>query len=407
MIEFFASIIVLFNLTIIPLVVIRRIYTHVPSAFLNPLLFLVVGSYGYMTLSSAFLFEYYVPGYNYNEQQRAVTDIYSNFYTLVFFLAYCLSKDSKHSKITFCPLRLTTKLAFFFVAAISPIFIFLIAKNINSAITNYTNREISHLLWATDYEKYKVGTLNNIYMAAVSVLAWRKQNPKLFLFFLIPSIFPLMFNGKGDPLKFLIFAYINIVCINKKPYFVPVGLVVMTVFCTSIFRLREDYGIATILLGEFVGPRFSTDIVFYEMQGEGNIRELLTFPVYSLLPGKISSIILPQHENYVSMLAQKINIGWHIMGSPLGEVLYYSGKIMALVAPLVVAIIFFALNQMKLHRTLPGFIFLIFLGLHIHLMMREGFFQHLLTIVYLMFSYLIWITIPEGYLRRWKTGYVS
>jgi hypothetical protein len=212
-----------------------------------------------------------------------------------------------------------------------------------------------------------------------------------------------MFNGKLDPLKFLIFAYINIVCMNKRLYFVPIGLTVGMVFLTGIVRLSDNYGPSTILLGEFVGPRFSTDIIFYEMRGNGNIKDIMISSIFSVIPGKVGALFFEQRESYVSILANKINIGWHIMGSPLGEALYYGGNIFAVFTPLIIIILFLSSHRIRLYQSLPGFLFIIFLALHMPLMMREGFFRHLFTIVYLMFSYLLWILIVEGLIKKGAT----
>ena len=401
MIKFFAGIIVLFNLIIIPVVVSHRIYKHRLRSFLNPLLFLVVGSYCYMTLGSAFLFQYSVPGWEYSYAERALTDLLSNYYTLVFFLAYFFSRDYENVEFSFSPSRMTSRAAMCCVAVITPLFIFLIATNFSQAISCYGDRGAAHLVWSSQYEKFRVGMFNNIYMAAVCVLVWRKNNPHLFWLFLIPAIFPLMFNGKGDPLKFIVFAYINVVVIKKNFYLKSFSLGLIVLLLTGIVRLQENYGFLTIILGEFIAPRFSTDIVFYEMRGEGNLQDLLKSSICSMIPGQVSQAFLPQHDNYVYLISEMINIGWHIMGSPLGEALYYGGFRFALITPFIVALFYITLNRMKLYRTLPGFIFLIFMVLHLQLMMREGFFAHLFAIVYLMFSYLLWITLPEGLLRDW------
>lgn len=407
-----------FNLIAIPLYCFRRFRKKSYLILLNPCFYLLFFSYIYLTLSSALLDSYIVYlktlnlDYIYNffisfsQEAIEVTTLLGNWFTLVFFLFYIFSSDQRILPSQFRPKKITYYIALLLTALVSLILLVLIIIHAPSLLS-ISDRGALLTYYAQELNsKYKVSILIIILQACIAVIVWRKKNFKWYIFILSAIVLDLLTKGRTISFTCIVFLYINYVFITRKTRIWIICLFVIAI-TSSVFLRFESFEFnfknnVLVILADAILSRFSSVVVYDKFLHGGDLGEYFLVSSLKFLPETISRLIFG-YESYrdISLggvLADyhKSTIGFGLASNIVGESLYYGGITFAILSPIIIGSIFYSMNQGKIYRTFPGFIFFCFLMSNVQSIIRSSFYDRFLTFVYIMLTYLIWISILEG-----------
>lgn len=419
--DLLSDLLMYFNLIVIPLYCFRRFRKKSYLILLNPCFYLLFFSYIYLTLSSAlidsylaslkirnadYLYNFYV---SFSQEAMEVTTLLGNWFTLVFFLFYIFSADKKILPKQFKPKKITYYIALFFTGIVSLIFLALIivyGPTLIAMFARGANRgELLSYFAPEIYDKYKVNVLIKLLLASIAVIVWRKKNFKWYIFILLPIVLELLSKGRTLSFAGVVFLYINYVFIAKKTKILIISLLILLIVGTGFVRYGnlgfdlKQY--AVLIFSDAILTRFSSLMVYDRFLDAGDLGEYFLFSSLRFLPVKVVQLILGyEYKDRVLAVilddAYRSKLGFSLASNIVGEALYYGGITFAILSPIIMGSIFYSMNQGKIYRTFPGFIFFCFMMSSLQHIMRSAFYDKFLSLVYLMFSYLIWISILEG-----------
>lgn len=409
--EFCSNLLTYFLLLLIPIYCAYRILRNKYIALLNPSLHLVFWAYVYLTVPVLFMKSYSLYNFfNFSDQIYITTSFLCNWYVVVFWIFYMISTDHNIEVVNYRPKITTYHLALFFSFAISVFFVFLIGK-FGPTLLSLSDRG-SALSFFSDkiFFGYKFGIFFNVFLGSVAVILWRTRNPLWLLMFLLPISIDLLAKGRTIAWSCLFFAYLNYVFIFKKTAFkIAIPLFVGLVF-GGFLRYKEynwNQGIDKIFIDLFSDPivnRFSTPLVYKDHFGEGNLFSYFIFSFFKILPESFTRSLFDYNNSAQVSLGHILTqdygrkLGYSISVNIVGEALYYGGITFAIISPLLIGLIIYSLYDFRIYRNFPGFIFVCIVISGLRGTMRGTFYDTFMPAVYLMFSYLIWITILE-----WKS----
>ncbi len=404
-----------FNLLAIPLYCWRRFRKNSYLILLNPCFYLLIISYIYLTLSTVLVERFFTllkrGDYFYNffsqfsEETIEATSLLSNWFTLVFFLFYIFSVDRKILPSRFTPKAITSQIALWFTGITSLILFTLIIVYGPSLIANSDRGESLSYFASEIFYKYKVGILSSILQASISVIVWRTKNFRWYILLLLPIVLELCSKGRTMAFSCAVFAYINYVFITRKTKIIVIFFILFAIvgsvflrFDNFEFNLEKN---TLTLLSDSTLSWFSTLIVYDNFIDSGNLGEYILISSFKIMPSLVSKLIFG-YEDYrdielasVLLESYENQLGFSLASNIVGEALYYGGIGFALLSPIIIGSIFYGMNRVKIYKTFPGFIFFCFMMSAVRRLIRSSFYDNFLILVYVMFSYLIWITILE------------
>lgn len=377
---------------------------------LNPCFYLLIGSYVYLTLSS-FLLKRYLAVYSsidlfrFKPESIQITNLFCNWFTLVFFVFYIFSVEPKNIISRFKPKAKTYQIAIGFTMLTSLILLIVTVAYAPTLITFTTRLDVFRFYVDEIFFKYKIALLINILLGSLAVIVWRTKNFRWYIVLLIPIILDLLAKGRTMSFVCLVFAYINYVIITKKASIFKITILLLGIIATGILRHNFSFswdGLVLRLFSEVILTRFTTILVYDHFMNSGDLVIYLFQSLFRLLPNSITDLLLDSEPGYIVVVgkfaASKVPGATFsgLAGNLVSEALFYGGITFAIVSPLIIGSIFYSLNRLRIYKTFPGFIFFCFLISNLLKMMRASFYDQFLIFIYLMFSYLIWITIWEG-----------
>jgi hypothetical protein len=408
---FFSNLTTIIILVIVPAYCYYRIQKNKYMALLNPSLHLVVWGYVYLSFPVFFMHDYYLHKiFKFSDQIYSSTNALCNWYVFVFLIYYILSKDQKIESAGYRPKIITYTIATFFVGLTTLIFIFLLFKFGGTLLGMKDRGEALRYFGENIFFNFKYPIFLNIFIASVAVIVWRSRS--FYSYLLIPLAISLDLLAKGRMIAwtYLLFAYINYVAISKKTAFklaIPFFfLLVSTVF----FRIEPDDNtkkvkdVLTLLTTIFSDPinnRFTVPLYYKNYVGEGNLGEYMLFSLFQFLPNSITlplfgySSIIQTSITYVVDQDYRGKIGYSLSSNIVGEALYYGGIDFAIISPLLIGFLIYSLYTFRVFKTFPGFIFFCFVLSGLRGVMRGTFYNSFLPSIWLMVSYLVWLTVLE------------
>jgi len=335
------------------------------------------------------------------------TSLLCNWYVFIFFIYYLFSSDKKIESTDYYPKPITYDLSIFFTALTSAIFIFLVFK-FGAELWGIESRNQALRTFSINiFEGFKYPVLLNLFIASVSVIAWRTRS--FYSFLLIPLAISLDLLAKGRMVAwtYLFFAYINYVSISKKAA-LKVAIPIFTLLVSTVFFRLSDTN-KDLDLMDAIGLFFSDQtntflgalLYYQDYVGKGNLVNYLLFSFFQFLPNAFTLSLFDyssQAETTTSFTVDLdyINkIGYSLANNIVGESLYYGGIEFAIISPLIIGGIIYGLYKFRVFKTFPGFIFMCFVIASLRGTVRGNFYSSFLQNIWLMYSYLIWLTLLE------------
>lgn len=405
---FWVNLITIISLVTIPLYCIYRINKSKYTALLNPSLHLLIWGYAY------FIFPIFLMPENplfrffkLSDTTYQETSLLCNWYVFIFFIYYLFSSDKKIESTDYYPKPITYDLSIFFTALTSAIFIFLVFK-FGAELWGIESRSQALRTFSINiFEGFKYPVLLNLFIASVSVIAWRTRS--FYSFLLIPLAISLDLLAKGRMVAwtYLFFAYINYVSISKKAA-LKVAIPIFTLLVSTVFFRLSDTN-KDLDLMDAIGLFFSDQtntflgalLYYQDYVGKGNLVNYLLFSFFQFLPNAFTLSLFDyssQAETTTSFTVDLdyINkIGYSLANNIVGESLYYGGIEFAIISPLIIGGIIYGLYKFRVFKTFPGFIFMCFVIASLRGTVRGNFYSSFLQNIWLMYSYLIWLTLLE------------
>ncbi|MCU0537962.1 MAG: hypothetical protein MUD14_29095 [Hydrococcus sp. Prado102] len=398
-----------FNLIAIPIYCYRRFKKHTYLIFLNPCFYLLIVSYLYLTISSILinpfieLIEISFPLMTFRSDSIQATNILCNWYTFVFFIFYIFSTERKIVLVPYTPKKITYQIALLFTFIVSTS-LFLILLLQGPLLLATSGRAESIEIFAQEFlEKYRLIPQVNVLLGSLAVIVWRNKNFKWYLVLITPIILELLSRGRTMSFSIIVFAYLNYLTITKKlALVIIIGLLTLLI---STVLLRSTHGHASLTsvvfinLSELLYTRVTTIITYDNFMNHGDLNNYLLSSFFKWMPNLIFSLFFERGESYVLTLRnfyeEKYNISIGLAGNIVSESLFYGGVTFALITPLIIGGIFYLINKLKIYKTFPGFIYFCLLMATLRIYIRQSFYDNFLLLTWLMFSYLIWITVLE------------
>lgn len=410
MIKILADGFLYFNLIIIPIYCCLRIIKNSFLALLNPCFYLLIFGYFYLTVSSAFLESANDIGFDIismlkvSQETVTITNIICNWFTFVFFIFYIQSKDINKAIISssFTPKDLTTKISMIIAILTGSLLVILILRYAPSLQEIPGRKEALEEFTKQVIEPYRLGNVITLMLASVAVLSWRNKNFIWYPLLILPIILESSSRGRTLSSQCILFAYLNYVAITRKPrLWIATPLILGFLFFAVTLRVTseaESQLLIASLMGEFVQTRLSTIVVYDNFLNADDLLMYFFKSFFKILPGALSNFLLGETENYVLFLERNYYddaLGFSVAGNIVSEALFYGGLTFAIVSPIIIGSLFLIIHKSPLNKTFPGFIFCCFLIIGLIPISRGGFYEYFVMYIYLMFSYLLWITILE------------
>lgn len=406
-----------FNFIVIPFYLVYRYKSNKLAIFLNPLLYLVIASYFYLTISS-FFFDSFIEAQVYftpilgivTTKSIAVTNLVSNWTVLVFLVFYYFSKDYEtFLLLQYKPRGKTYQLALFFCTISALVYILIILFYGPELFTS--PRRASLELYADLFRKFRLENFYILLLASSTVLVWRSKSFRWYLVLLIPIIFGFLAKDRDLALQIIIFCYLNFVCLTKKSHFslltTCLGFILLFGLVNNFKGsfLPRDYSIYN-LLGEFFNTRVTSIIVYKNYLDYGDFFDYIKESILNFFPSILTNFIFEQntidYHIQIKDYYNAVGINFGLAGNIVSEALFYGGVSFAFISPFIIGVIFYAINLLKLYRVFPGFVFLCILVAKLYVSMRSSFYDNFLDNIYLMFTYLLWLTLLEGNRRFYR-----
>ncbi|MDY7014866.1 MAG: hypothetical protein SVX43_14930 [Cyanobacteriota bacterium] len=419
--ELFSTFFQFLNLILVPLYCFQRFRKSNYFILFNPCFYLLIAAYLYLTIPSLLLPQYIewvnIDYYSsFKSESLQITNILCNWYVLVFFLFYMQSTDWKViPKDGYKPRNATYQIALFFVVSLLAYFCYLLARY-GAFLFSADRIDALNFYGKNILRDYKVLSSLHVFLGGIAVIVWRTKNFRWFAVLLVPIFTEFLARGRTRSLMIVVFSYINYIANSRKTFAKPIIFlgVAYTIFI-PIYRAYEGFdGFKLILedpqillfrgLGEIFATRITTVIAYEELMYAKNLGIYLMASFLRLFPIFIYNFLLgdsidPNQVNYTEMMQEYYNryydINWGLAGNIVTESLVYGGIELAAIGPLIIGGIFWFLNQSKIHETFPGFIFLCSLLSQLQRIIRSSFYDSFIILIYVMFSYLLWITLLE------------
>ncbi|MDY6784007.1 MAG: hypothetical protein SW833_15920 [Cyanobacteriota bacterium] len=419
--SFFATLFSISNLVLVPAYCFYRFKKNNYFILFNPGFYLLVASYLYLIPSSIFLSQYiqWINISYYSEfkpESLQFTSILCNWYVLVFLFFYIKSTDwISVPRENYKPKAITYNIALLLTVLLSVYFFYILAKY-GAVLFSSDRFEALEFYTRTILLRHKVLILLPIFLSSLATVIWQTKKARWFLVVLIPVLTEFLARGRTRSLMIVVFSYINYIAIFRKTFakYLIVLLLSYTIFI-PIYRSYEGFAGFQLIaespqillfrgLAEIFATRITTVIAYEELMYSEDFYIYLTASFLRLFPFFIYKFFLGDNIditqiNYIEMMkiyyAQHYDIDWGLAGNIVTEALVYGGIELAFLSPIIIGLIFWGLNQVKIQQTFPGFIFLCLLISQLQRIIRSSFFDSFFVLIYTMFIYLGWIVVLE------------
>lgn len=400
----------------VPIGLIYRYRKNKNLVFFNPCFYLLLGSYLYLTVSSTFLQSYIAQSSvsyyaTLSPESIQITSILCNWYTVVFALFYFLSADRNLITIkNFKPRKITYQFALILVGILFIVQVYYLLRYAPTFV--FADRSEGLNLYARQILNgpFRLRVTLRVFSVALAILIWRTKNFYWLWLLIVPILTEFLSGGRTHSLQMIVFGYIIYLTLTGKARIKLIS--VSLISYVTVVPILRSYGqanlIATILdwekfifkgFSEIFATRLSTVIVYDQFSNYQDLQIYLRDSFLSLLPSFVRSFLYGQERlseiNYRSLLRDFYiiccDIDWGLAGNFVTEALFNGGIGFAIISPLVIGLFFYALNQSKIVKTFPGFMFLCLLISQMQYMLRTSFYDSILTLVYILLFYLPWL----------------
>jgi hypothetical protein len=342
----------------------------------------------------------------FNPESIKATKFLGNWFTLVFFVFYVFSTDSKIITVSFKPKKLTYKIALLLTLIISILILIIGFVYLPSLIS--LDRRGGYDLWKEIGNKYKLILLIKTLLVCLTILVWRTKNFKWYLILLMPIAICLAAKGRSLVFSCILFVYLNYVIISRKSIVLKISIILIILIGTVFFRMTEHPKDWISYVWTYFGDVFyswlTTIIVYDNFLNYGDLITYLWNSLLSFLP--LDSIFFSDrllddvNRNYAGYIAKfykkDFNINSGLAGNIVTESLFYGGLNFTILSPIIIGGFLYSLNQFMIYKKFPGFIFYCLLISNLRGMVRDSFYNNVLEHIGLMFSTLIWLSILEN-----------
>ncbi|XWN52168.1 oligosaccharide repeat unit polymerase [Anoxybacillus flavithermus] len=394
---------ILILLIIIPVYILKRFKNNRRGSILNLTLYPLIFAYLYLLFPSSFI-EYSISafGFRISEKSIIISNLLCIWYVIVFLFFYIISKDRTVVLIESKPEKITYIIGVFLSIIVSIVLIYILIYEAPQIIAVRDNRiEAFHIYVNEVFFKYKIGMLFNITVGSFLVFFWRK---KINFVHFIPLILFILLDqthgGRALTFFIIIILYVNYVVAKNKMYFkfilIGVSLLFLSGFLQRAVEGQTLESALFFLSGEFTNTRITTSYIIEYLSGNGNFFEYMLRSFMSLFPQQLSASILDPEPWYGSLVSQHMDYyGMGFAGNIVSEALYYGGIFFAIVSPVIIGLFYFLLERLAIYKKFPGYVFTMLLIAKTQDIFRTGFYETVPQYIYLMFSYLIFITLFE------------
>lgn len=400
-------------LLFVPILLVRRIRTNSFSAAINPSMYLVFFSYVYLTIGSLLAVQYkeeliiFSLFRSMSDESISVIRFYSNYYTLVFLAFYLASKDKRFSIKAYHPKATTAQISMFLLIGISFIFLIIIAINFQGLLG--LSRDSALEKYAEINSTFKVNVLVNIALGSFSVLLWKSDNLKYAICLVPPILLELLTQGRTLSFSIITFFLINLFLVKaRKANFIPynylrLGIVIIVGLASTVLIRGEVegsssvYQILFVVMSDVPASWLSAVVTYDSLLAQGDVFSYLSSSVYKLLPNVVGTLLSTNTQSLDTALIDvyRQSLPYSLASNILSEALFYGGISFTIVSPFIIGAIFYVLNEIRIYQTFPGYLFCCYLVSNMRVMMRSSFYDSFFVFTYLMFSYLLWITVLE------------
>ena len=406
---------------LVPLYLISRYRKNKNWIFLNPCFYLLLGAYLYLTVSSTFIQSYIErSSVSYYQTLSAesiqVTSLICNWYVLVFVVFYFLSVDRKLILIKdFKPRKITYQFALILVAILFIVQVYYLLRYAPTFVV--ASRSDGLNLYARQILNgpFRLRVTLKVFSVALGIVIWRTRNFYWLLLLIVPILTEFLSGGRTHSLSMIGFAYMTYLVITGKTR-IKLLFTSLIIYVTSVPILRS-YGSGNFIerfldwesflfkgFSEIFATRLSTVIVYDQFSNSQDLLGYFRDSILSLFPSFIRSLLYNTERltdlNYRTVLRDFYiiccDIDWGLAGNFVTESLFYGGVGFALLSPLIIGLFFYSLNETRLAKTFPGFMFLCLVISQSQFMMRTGFYDVIFILIYILLFYLGWLIWWEG-----------
>jgi hypothetical protein len=414
-----------FLIICIPAYIFYRLRKNGKHALLNVCLYPLILSYIYLCIPSALInnfIEIFFDGSTFGLTgfDFEATYLYSSWFTLTFLIFYYFSKDRRFAvNSSFYPKVRTYKIAkilFILVLIAYSIIIFIEFPNL---LPLFLSSDRINLLsqFSDIIDTYRLVTLTYISMGLCAVISWKTRKFYSYLIFIPPIFIELLTLGRTISFQIIIFAFVNYALVSRKPNYNFLFLILTLLVITVFFRFGSfSYSPLSFLYLSF-SDLFLTYLggvlTYSNLYSMGNYYDTLLSSLLRLFPSFISDYIFADSSNihssfdsfrYETSILYARKVGFDLANNVISESIYYGGTFLVVIYPLLIASIFYFINYFFICKTFPGYIYVLILISSLRAMFAQsGFFYYFPVTIYLMFSYLVWLT----YLERKSVFIVS
>lgn len=402
-------------LLIVPYSVLRRLKFNCRGAIINPILYLLMFSYLYLLIPNFYISYVIYDVYNLDISASAfqLSEIVCLWHVIIFYIYYLFSKDSIVLPNDNRPYMGVYQISLVVYILLSTFYLFILVKDVPGVFALRGNREEAlQRFYQTIQARYKLAILNYIFFGVTTVVLWKTRN----LLWLLPllTICVMDFSHGGRTMTFMVFiySYINIVLIKNKLFFkFALGSILFMMAVGVLQRAGDSTWWWSLYTAgaEFSNTRVTTSYVLDVPRIHGDLFQHAIISVLKIFPGGISNKLygIPDGMWYGEELSQHLDLGFGLAGNIATEAIFYGGIYFGFISPLIIGLIYFLLNRLRVFKTLVGFIFVLLLCAKTQDIMRMYFYENFFYLIQMMIFFLPFITFFEFKKRIFNTSIIK
>jgi hypothetical protein len=414
-----------FLIIYIPAYIFYRVRKNGKHAFLNVCLYPLIVSYIYLCIPSVLINNFIKiffdnSTFGLTSFDFEATYLYSSWFNLTFLIFYYFSKDRRFAvNSSFYPKVRTYKIAKIVFTLLFIVYSIIIFTEFPTLLPLFLSSDRNSLLIVIEdvINTYRLVTLTYISMALCAVISWKTRKFYSYLIFIPPIFIEILTLGRTLSFQIIIFAFVNYTLVSRKPNYIFLFLTLTLLVITVFFRFGS-FGYSPLsFLYLFFSDLFLTYLggvlTYSNLYSMGNYYDTLLSSLIRLFPTFISDYIFADSSNihssfnsfrYETSILYARKVGFDLANNVISESTYYGGTLPVVIYPLLIGSIFYFINYFSIYKTFPGYIYVLILISSLRTMFAQsGFFYYFPVTIYLMFSYLIWLT----YLERKSVFIVS
>lgn len=388
---------------IVPLTLIYRVRRNPRGAIVNPLFYLLTFAYLYLLIPNFYIdyVIYDVYSLPIDKASFRLSQIICQWHVLIFFLYYIFSKDAKIALSENRPYIGVYQISFFIYALLTFLFLFIILKEIPAVWALRGNREEAlGQFYSTVQSRYKLAILNYIMFGVTTVVVWKKRNLMYLIPLLLICIMDISHGGRTMIFMVFIYCYMNIVLFKNKLYLQYAIAGVVTMIMIGLLQRTDVSNLLWSLYmagAEFSNTRVTTAYIIDTPQLQEPLLQHMAIAFLKTFPGGISNKIfsIPDGMWYGEKISAHLGLNFGLAGNIATEAIYYGGIPFGFISPLIIGMIYYALNYLRIYKNLVGLIFVLLLCAKTQDIMRMYFYENFFYLIQMLIFFLPFITFIE------------